>query len=93
LTPSKALEAKLNREYGPGNALYDEMAQLALKGLEEGPAPQPSFRSLSDFRHPGWLCNVEVGGPKYRRARFRSPSEKLSWFSITCARSRTRSTR
>ena len=36
LTPGKSLEAKLNAEYGPGNALYDEMAKLSRIGLDEG---------------------------------------------------------
>ncbi|KAK4046351.1 hypothetical protein OIV83_006132 [Microbotryomycetes sp. JL201] len=31
----------------------------------------------------GWLANIEIDGPHYRRSRLRSPSEDLSWFSIT----------
>ncbi|KAM0791044.1 hypothetical protein ACM66B_004340 [Microbotryomycetes sp. NB124-2] len=31
----------------------------------------------------GWLANIEIEGPHYRRSRLREPSEALSWFSIT----------
>jgi hypothetical protein len=35
-TPGKALEEKLNREYGPGNPLYDTMCACVRTGLKEG---------------------------------------------------------
>lgn len=35
-TPGKALEEKLNKEYGPGNPLYEEMCKYVRQGLEEG---------------------------------------------------------
>ncbi|KAI0470639.1 p-hydroxylaminobenzoate lyase [Xylariaceae sp. FL0804] len=36
LTPGKELEARLNRDYGPGNAYYDEFCALIREGLGEG---------------------------------------------------------
>ncbi|KAK9895485.1 hypothetical protein P389DRAFT_197542 [Cystobasidium minutum MCA 4210] len=44
------------------------------KGFEE-----LALRGLKD----GWLANVEIEGPRYRRSRLRQPSEQLNWFSIT----------
>lgn len=35
-TPGRALEERLNREYGPGNPLYEEMCEYVRQGLEEG---------------------------------------------------------
>ncbi|KAK0383398.1 hypothetical protein NLU13_9310 [Sarocladium strictum] len=36
LTPGKDLEAKLNREYGPGTPYYDDFCSYIRQGLEEG---------------------------------------------------------
>ncbi|KAI1336501.1 p-hydroxylaminobenzoate lyase [Xylariaceae sp. FL0016] len=36
LTPGKDLEARLNKEYGPGNPYYDDLCDLVRKGLSEG---------------------------------------------------------
>ncbi|KAJ7033566.1 p-hydroxylaminobenzoate lyase [Mycena alexandri] len=36
LTPGKSLEAKLNREYGPSSETYQQLAELALRGLRDG---------------------------------------------------------
>jgi len=36
LTPGKALEEKLNSEYGPGNAYYEDICQYVREGLKEG---------------------------------------------------------
>ncbi|PSN70250.1 hypothetical protein BS50DRAFT_309235 [Corynespora cassiicola Philippines] len=36
LTPGKELEAYLNQNYGPGNAIYEDLCSLTRKGLEEG---------------------------------------------------------
>lgn len=47
LTPGKALEAKLNTDYGPGSKYYDELARLSLIGLEEGTHPPRSPCSSS----------------------------------------------
>ena len=35
-TPGKELEERLNREYGPGNSLYEDMCKYVREGLEEG---------------------------------------------------------
>jgi hypothetical protein len=35
-TPGKALEERLNKEYGPGNPLYEEMCDCVRQGLVEG---------------------------------------------------------
>ena len=35
-TPGKDLEARLNAEYGPGNAFYDDFCKYVTQGLEEG---------------------------------------------------------
>ncbi|CAG2139999.1 DUF4863 family protein [Ralstonia mannitolilytica] len=31
----------------------------------------------------GWAANVEIAGPKYRRARLVSPGEETLFFSVT----------
>ncbi|TDZ24961.1 hypothetical protein Cob_v002110 [Colletotrichum orbiculare MAFF 240422] len=36
LTPGRDLEQRLNREYGPGNAFYEEFCSYIKQGLEEG---------------------------------------------------------
>ncbi|KAJ6523388.1 p-hydroxylaminobenzoate lyase [Mycena vulgaris] len=36
LTPGKSLEAKLNREYGPSSETYQQLSELALRGLRDG---------------------------------------------------------
>ncbi|TDZ67398.1 hypothetical protein CTRI78_v003033 [Colletotrichum trifolii] len=36
LTPGKDLEQRLNREYGPGNAFYEDFCSYIKQGLEEG---------------------------------------------------------
>ena len=35
-TPGLALEARLNRDYGPGNQYYDDFCRLVKQGFEEG---------------------------------------------------------
>ena len=35
-TPGKDLEARLNKEYGPGNPYYDDFCRYVRQGLEEG---------------------------------------------------------
>lgn len=35
-TPGKALESKLNAEYGPGNSYYEDMCSCIRQGLDEG---------------------------------------------------------
>ena len=67
-TPGKDLEAKLNREYGPGTPFYDDFAALLRQGLAN---------------NEGWLANVEIDGPKYRRSRVSAPSEANRYFSLT----------
>ncbi|PMD54187.1 uncharacterized protein K444DRAFT_598676 [Hyaloscypha bicolor E] len=66
LTPGKALEAKLNTEYGPGSLYYEEMCSCIRQGLSEG-----------------WVANIEVDGPKYRRSKICLPSPENRYFSIT----------
>ncbi|GAM34921.1 hypothetical protein TCE0_015f02819 [Talaromyces pinophilus] len=68
LTPGKDLEAKLNREYGPGTPFYDDFAALLRQSLAN---------------NEGWLANVEIDGPKYRRSRVSAPSEANRYFSLT----------
>ena len=60
MTPGKALEERLNREYGPGSRHYDELARLVRNGLRDG-----------------WVANIEINGPKYRRSRVSEPIEQL----------------
>ncbi|KAM0709790.1 hypothetical protein Q7P35_003831 [Cladosporium inversicolor] len=36
LTPGKDLERRLNRNYGPGNAFYEDFCDLVKKGIDEG---------------------------------------------------------
>lgn len=35
-TPGKDFEARLNKDYGPGNEHYDDMCRLVKQGLKEG---------------------------------------------------------
>jgi len=36
ITPGKELEARLNREYGPGNPFYEDFCRYMRQGLKEG---------------------------------------------------------
>ncbi|KAF7539579.1 hypothetical protein G7054_g2030 [Neopestalotiopsis clavispora] len=36
LTPGKDLEARLNKQYGPGNPYYEDFCRLVRQGLKEG---------------------------------------------------------
>ncbi|KAI0174832.1 p-hydroxylaminobenzoate lyase [Pestalotiopsis sp. NC0098] len=36
LTPGKELEARLNKNYGPGNPYYEDFCRLVKQGLQEG---------------------------------------------------------
>ena len=65
-TPGKALEEKLNTEYGPGSPYYEEMCTYIRQGLFEG-----------------WVANIELDGPKYRRSKICLPSPENRYFSIT----------
>ena len=40
-------------------------------------------RMITEGVNDGWAANVELDGPKYRRSRIASPSEELSYFSVT----------
>ncbi|KAL7946790.1 hypothetical protein V8C42DRAFT_318814 [Trichoderma barbatum] len=68
LTPGKDLEARLNRDYGPGNQYYDDFCQLIRQALADD---------------EGWVATDEIDGPKYRRTRISPPSESTRHFSIT----------
>ncbi|GKT56235.1 p-hydroxylaminobenzoate lyase [Colletotrichum tofieldiae] len=35
-TPGKALESRLNKDYGPGNPFYEDFCAMIKQGLEEG---------------------------------------------------------
>lgn len=35
-TPGSALEARLNRDYGPGNVYYEDFCRYMRQGLKEG---------------------------------------------------------
>ena len=65
-TPGKALEEKLNTEYGPGHPYYEEICSCVRQGLTEG-----------------WVANIEIQGPKYRRSKICLPSPETHYFSIT----------
>jgi len=65
-TPGKHLEAYLNKNYGPGNPIYEDLCSLTLQGLEEG-----------------WVANIELDGPKYRRSKIAVPKEETRFLSIT----------
>jgi len=40
-------------------------------------------RMITEGVNDDWAANVELDGPKYRRSRIASPSEELSYFSVT----------
>ncbi|ANN79515.1 DUF4863 family protein [Bordetella flabilis] len=67
MTPGSAVERWLNKEYGPGSLFYDEVADLVRRGVLQ----------------ENWAADVEIDGPRYRRARLVPPSEETFWFSIT----------
>lgn len=67
-TPGRDLEDRLNDEYGPGNAFYDDFAALIRDGIE---------------KNEGWVATDEVQGPHYRRTRISPPSEATRFCSIT----------
>ncbi|KAJ5924930.1 hypothetical protein N7454_007569 [Penicillium verhagenii] len=68
LTPGKALEETLNRNYGPGNAHCDDFCTLNRLGLTND---------------EGWVATDEIDGQKYRRTRISQPSELNRYFSVT----------
>lgn len=67
MTPGAEVEQWLNNKYGPDSELYQHLARLIKIGVTK----------------EGWAANVEVAGPRYRRARLLDPSEKTFGFSIT----------
>lgn len=67
-TPGHDLEERLNRQYGPGNAFYDDFARLIRAGLDGD---------------EGWVATDEVQGPHYRRTRISPPTEATRFCSIT----------
>ncbi|KAJ3499499.1 hypothetical protein NLG97_g278 [Lecanicillium saksenae] len=68
LTPGRDLEARLNGEYGPGNAFYDDFSTLIREGIE---------------KDEGWVATDEVQGPHYRRTRISPPTDATRFCSIT----------
>lgn len=66
LTPGKDLEVFLNKNYGPGNPIYEDFCTYIKQGLGEG-----------------WVANVEIDGPKYRRSKIKLPSPETRYFSLT----------
>jgi hypothetical protein len=58
----------LNKEYGPGTPIYEDLASLIRQGVEN---------------NEGWVAVEEVDGPNYRRSRVSPPSEDNRYFSIT----------
>ena len=67
-TPGKELEARLNTEYGPGTAVYEEFCALIRRGLRND---------------EGWVATTPIDGPKYRRSRIINPCAKTRYFSVT----------
>ncbi|WP_083228976.1 4-hydroxylaminobenzoate lyase [Bordetella sp. H567] len=67
MTPDTDVERWLNEKYGPGSAFYDDVAELVKRGVLQ----------------EGWAADVEIDGPRYRRARLIPPCEETFWFSIT----------
>lgn len=65
-TPGRDLEVYLNKHYGPGTPIYEDLCALTRKGLEEG-----------------WVANIELDGPKYRRSKVSIPKEETRFLSIT----------
>nr|OQO32046.1 hypothetical protein B0A51_00584 [Rachicladosporium sp. CCFEE 5018] len=68
LTPGKGLEKRLNEEYGAGTPIFDDMADLIRKGVNN---------------NEDWVATDELDGPKYRRTRVSPPSAENRFFSIT----------
>jgi hypothetical protein len=67
-TPGKNLETHLNTNYGPGNPFYEDFCRLIRTGIAN---------------NEDWIATDELDGPKYRRSRLCSPSERTRYFSIT----------
>ncbi|KAL2793708.1 hypothetical protein BJX66DRAFT_338601 [Aspergillus keveii] len=68
LTPGHELEKHLNENYGPGNPFYEDFCSLIRAGITN---------------NEGWVATDELDGPKYRRSRLLTPSERTRFFSIT----------
>ncbi|KAL4954226.1 hypothetical protein BDW69DRAFT_183746 [Aspergillus filifer] len=68
LTPGKNLEKYLNTHYAPGSKAYDSLSTL--------------IRTAIHNNEP-WLATDALDGPRYRRSRLCSPSERTRYFSIT----------
>jgi hypothetical protein len=67
MTTGTEVEQWLNDKYGVDSQLYRELARLITIGVTK----------------EGWAANIEIAGPRYRRARLVEPSEKTFFFSIT----------
>lgn len=67
-TPGQALEHRLNNSYGPGTAIYDDLARLVRSGI---------------INNEGWVATDPLDGPKYRRSRLSAPNAENRFFSIT----------
>jgi hypothetical protein len=67
LTTGTDVERWLNDKYGPNSTFFQEVSRLIKIGVLE----------------EGWAADVEIAGPRYRRARMVDPSEATFGFSIT----------
>ena len=67
MTTGTEVEQWLNDKYGVDSELYRKLARLITIGVTQ----------------EGWAANIEIAGPRYRRARLVEPSERTFFFSIT----------
>jgi len=68
LTPGKELEARLNKSWGPGTPIYDDLCAYIREGVEE---------------NQGWVATDQLDGARYRRSVICKPCPENLYFSIT----------
>lgn len=68
LTPGSALEARLNADYGPGSAIFEDLSAWIRQGVAGD---------------EGWVATTELEGARYRRSKLGLPSAANRYFSIT----------
>jgi hypothetical protein len=67
-TPGAALEARLNKDYGPSSAFHKALTSLIRQALD---------------KDEGWLATIPIDGRRYRRSKVALPSPLTRYFSIT----------
>ncbi|KAJ7913250.1 hypothetical protein B0H13DRAFT_2271227 [Mycena leptocephala] len=84
LTPGKSLEAKLNRDYGPSSETYQQLSELALRGLRDvSVVAEGNEIDLDDFLPNRDGLRIKRLPAQTTDAHVLLLAEEQSWLSIT----------